>query len=865
MSSDGAPGLFERDDALARLRARALALGRGEGGCVLVEGDAGMGKTSLLQAWRRAMPPGEVDWWWGSCEPLLAPPPLAPLLDMLPALPPRLADAVRGGRVDAAFFADLLSLLRDAPRPVVLVVEDAHWADGRTLDLLRFVGRRLASTRALLVLSWREPELTAGHPLRTVLAGLDPARTHRIALSPLTPTAVAGWARQAGRDAGGLHAATGGNPFFVAQLLAAPPGVTLPAQLRDALLAGVARLPAEAREVLEVVSLSPVALEVDLLQATLAPTPEAMQAALHSGLLRQEGESLRLAHELARAALAESLGPRAAALHAVLFDALGSRGASLARLVHHAELAGLAHAVVRLAPQAARQAGAARAHRQAAALYAMALRHRALLSADDERMLAEAHADECLLINQVDEAMASRERALALARAAGDAASEARQLRVMARIEWIRGRPGAGMALADAALALLDRIDPGGREWAMASLTMGQLQLLADHPLRACDWVDRALPRLRAHGDREAEAYALNTAGAARLGTAEEAAGIDILRRALAMALEAGQEELAARAWTNLAAAALVQHRLDDLARETEAAIAYCRERDLELFAIHLCMRQALGLVAGGRWSEGMAMLDALAARGDLNPVQRDQLPWLRGMMAVRTGRPGAGEAWRRLAETGPPLSPTPWYMDPALMRLEAAWLLGDDALARRVAVQAWDEPAQRRDGWRRAELAVWRRRLGLPAPADADWPEPARRALAGDAAGAAAAWDALGMPYDAALALADGGEVQQRTAVARLQSLGALPAVRRLRAALRAAGAQRVPRGPYARARADGLGLTARQREVLDALRAGLSNREIADRLHRSERTVENHVAALIEKLGARDRQDAVRLAGEN
>lgn len=859
------PLLLERERALQVLRERTARLARGEGGCALVEGDAGLGKTSLLRALQAGLPTG-LDWLAGGCEPLLAPPPLAPWLDMLSGLPPRLAEAVRTARVDAGLFADLLSLLQRPPRPLVLVVEDVHWADGATLDLLRFIGRRVASTQALLVLTWRESELGPAHPLRGVLAGLDPATTCRLRLDPLSADAVGELARLAGRDATGLHAASGGNPFYVTQLLSAPPGGGLPAQVRDALLTRVARLPAPVREVLEAVSLSPVALELDTLQAAFSPDPDTLQAALRSGLLRQEGDALRLEHELARSALAESLGTRAASMHAALFDVLEQQGASLSRLVHHAEAAGLTAAVVRLAPLAAAQAAAARAHRQAAALYALALRHPERLAPGAEAALAEAHADECLLVNAIDEAMASRARALACHRAQGDVVAQGRQLRVMARIEWLRGRPEAGVHLATEAIAGLVEADPGGREWAMASLTMGQLQLLADDPMRAVDWVDRALPRLRAGSDREAEAYALNTAGAARLGTEHEAEGLVMLERALAVALEAGHEEIAARAWTNLAAAALVQCRLGDLDRLATAGIAYCRARDLELFAIHLEMRQALGWVASGRWADGVAALDALAARADLNPVQREQVPWLRGFMALRLGRPGAVAAWRALAEQGRPLNPVPWYFDPTLMRVEAAWLSGNDGLARELTDQAIAEPVPRRDGWRRAELALWRHRLGQSVgEPDPCWPEPIVHALAGRASAAAAGWAALGMPYAQALALAGGDEAERRDALRRLHALGAVAAERRVRASLRAAGLAGLPRGPYAHAKRDALGLTPRQREVLQALSEGLSNRAIALRLHRSERTIEQHVAALIAKLGARDRHDAVRRALEN
>ena len=865
--------LLERNEPLSALvdLVSGLARGAGHGRCMLLEGDAGVGKTSLLAA-ARAATADRADWWWGTCEPLLAPPALAPWFDMLPGLPPRLAETIRRGQVGADLYTGLLSVMRDAPRPLVVVVEDAHWADGASLDLLRFLARRVALTSALLVVSWRDAELAPDHPLRAVIAGLPAESTQRITLGPLSAAAVAEWAGRAGRDARGLFEATGGNPFFLGQLLASPRDASggIPTAVRDALIVRVGRLPAPVREVLDLVSLSPVALEVDVLGRTCSPEPEDLAAAVHSGLLRHEAggdvPGLRFVHELARMAVASALGPRAQALHALLFDALGQQhGVPVARRVHHAQHAGLAHAVMRLAPQAARAAALASAHRQAAALYALALRHVELLDAATEAALAEAHAAECLLTNEIDAAAESGRRALALAVRAADALAEGRHLRLLARIEWIRGRQPEGVALAARAISRLEAFAPDGREHAMACLTMGQLHLLADDPLVAARWVDRALPGLQAAGDLEGEVYALNTAGASRLLLGQDAGGLSMLHAALAKARDGGFEELAARAWANLASTALVQQRLDDAAALCRDGLAYCEARDVDVFAIHLQIRQALVLVQRGQWAEGVALLAALDARQDLNPLQRTHLRWQRAFMAVRRREPEAAAAWRAVAEDGPPLDPPPWYFDLTLMRVEAAWLGGEPAAALALAEAAWGRRSVRRDAWRRAELAVWLCRLGRPVEAEADWPAPPRLTLQGRHAEAAQAWATLGNPYEEALALADGDLPQNRAALQKLLAMGALAAARIVRARLRTGGARGVPRGSYGRARHDALGLTTRQREVLVGLRQGLSNREIALRLRRSERTVENHVAALIAKLGARDRHDAVRLACEN
>ena len=868
MLTAASPPVLEREEQLSVLRARveALRTGEAQGRCLLLEGEPGIGKTTLLRAAELATETA-ARWWWGSCEPLLAPPALAPLLDLLQHLPPSLADSVRQGQGGGALYAGMLSLLQSLRQPLVLVIEDVHWADGATLDLLRFLARRMAQTRALLVLTWRGSEVGEGHPLRSLLAGLDARTAHRMSLLPLSRDAVAQLAARAGRRAPGLYEATQGNPFFVTELLAAPhadPAV-LPAAVRDALLARVARLSPAARDLLEALSVSPSALEYEVLHAVCGSDASALAEVQASGLVQASESNLRFAHELARLAVASALGVRAPALHAALFDALSAHAAPLPRLVHHAEHAGLAHAVVQLAPRAALAAAQASAHRQAAALYAAALGHAEQLDRATEMQLAAAHSDECLLTNQTDAAARSRERALQLARAGGDVRAEAVHLRVAARIDWVRGRPVAGLVQAQQAIELLEQLEPGGRELAMATATLAQLHLLADDMRLARDAGEQALALFTALGDREGEAYALNTVGAARLGSAEHAAGLLLIDQARRLALAEGLEELAARAWTNLASAALVDSRHADLARLCLEGRAYCEARDLDVFAIHLAVRQACGEIARGEWAVGEASLRLLRSRHDLNPVQAEQVDHMLALQAVRRAEPGSQAYWDRLDRGTFRLSVSPWFISVDLQRTEVAWLAGQDQAAINLARAALQRGSRNLSHWRRGQLAVWLHRLGHASGAAGDAPPACAMELAGHVTEAAAVWAALGHPYQEALTLAHGSEAEQRRALAIFQQLGAVAAAQRLRRSLQLRGARSVARGPYGHARQDALGLTAREREVLELLVAGLSNREIATRLHRSERTVENHVAALLAKLRVRDRHEAARMVRES
>jgi predicted ATPase len=119
-------------------------------------------------------------------------------------------------------FAALLDELDQEARPqVVVVVEDAHWADEATLDLLVFLGRRMERTRAVLLVTFRDDELGADHPLRAAVGWLPPEVVRRVRLEPLSEAAVAELARRAGRPATGLRELAGGNPLLVTEVLAA--------------------------------------------------------------------------------------------------------------------------------------------------------------------------------------------------------------------------------------------------------------------------------------------------------------------------------------------------------------------------------------------------------------------------------------------------------------------------------------------------------------------------------------------------------------------------------------------------------------------------------------------------------------------
>jgi DNA-binding CsgD family transcriptional regulator len=197
-----------------------------------------------------------------------------------------------------------------------------------------------------------------------------------------------------------------------------------------------------------------------------------------------------------------------------------------------------------------------------------------------------------------------------------------------------------------------------------------------------------------------------------------------------------------------------------------------------------------------------------------------------------------------------------------AALLAEAAWLRGDLAQCRAEAEPTLGIASQRNLPRFVGELAYWLWRAGGIAELPPNAAEPYASQIRGHWQAAAAMWEQFGCPYEQALALMDGDEAAQRQALAILERLGAGRAAALVRRKLRLAGVRRIPRGPRSATRANAFGLTARQTEILALLAEGLTNAEIAARLHLSPRTVDHHVAAILAKLDAPSRETAVQAA---
>jgi predicted ATPase len=262
------PRLLEREAVLGGLRESLAEASGGCGQLVLVVGEAGAGKSAAVRAFCDEAR-GSARVLWGGCDPLFTPRPLGPFLDFAEDAGGGLQEAVDQGPPEVV--AALLALARERSATMV-VVEDVHWADEATLDVLRLLGRRLWQAPLLVVATYRDDELDRAHPLRIVLGELaTQPHVERLPVPPLSAEAVAELAESSELDAAELHRLTGGNPFLVTEVLASGTGA-VPATVQDAVLARAARLSERARGLLDAVAIAPPRVELWLLEALAAKT-----------------------------------------------------------------------------------------------------------------------------------------------------------------------------------------------------------------------------------------------------------------------------------------------------------------------------------------------------------------------------------------------------------------------------------------------------------------------------------------------------------------------------------------------------------------------------------------------------------------
>lgn len=850
--------LLERETFLGALEEYAAAAATGTGRLVLLSGEAGIGKTSLVEAFEEAHP--ELAWLRGACDASFTPRPLGPVLEIAEAAGGDLVPLARDGGERSALFAAFVAHLARPSSSTVVVVEDIHWADEATLDWLSYVARRVGRTKALVVATYRQDEAALDPQLTAVIGRLAAhGATRRMQLPPLSATATGVLAAERGLDAERLFGLCGGNPFYVREVLEDPER-EVPASVAEVVRARVGRHSAAAQRMLAAAAVVGRPAPARLLAAVAGVPAAVVDECVASGTLAVDDQRYAFTHELTRLAVEQDLPSyRAVELHEAALTVLTRERADHAELAHHAERAGDAARSYEEARAAAAAAVRFHSHREATVQLERALRAADRLGLDDGTRAGLL--DELTVLHGTtdhwEDAAATNAVAVGIRRRLGDRQALGTSLRHRVLCLWRLCRSADARAAVSELLQLTEQA-PGTAEraWALA------LQAYAGAEDGDCEDRARAADEAVRLGELlglgELVAHAMQDRGL--LCELAGADGLADIERALRVARGTGSVGQAARAFTNLYLRAVIRLEMDAFEWVWAEGMRWCEEHEMRTWASCLTATRTMTLVRRGRLDEA-SRLATLLLRHGTSPVNRAHLDVARLRILVRRGAADAHEEILRGRVLAASSGDLCWQLPVETALCELAWLRGDPDLVDEACLDlharsAGTEPRLR------AELGVGLARMGLLPPPSQAPPSPYDEELAGDHRAAAEAWRARGCPYEAALALAaSGAGVLLEEALEAFTGLGTEPAAARTRQALRELGV-RTGRGPRRSTRSHPAGLTSREAEVLALLAEGLTNAAIADRLVLSTRTVDHHVSAVLTKLGVTSRSDAARTA---
>ena len=851
--------LLERDQILARIHELVTDARTGHGSLVFLTGEAGIGKTSVVRTLRQTLEP-EVRVLIGACDPIAAPRPLAPIVDIAPLL----GDPIQSFLIEGANVHDIyravVAELSDPGRPALIVLEDMHWADDASLDLLRYVGRRISATRGVLLATYRDDEVHAWHPLRSTLGDLATAdHVERIHIPRLSQSAVRALVADQPVDAGNLFALTNGNPFFVTEVLAANQH-GIPETVADAVLTRASRMSVDGRRALSTAAVMGSPLEPWILLAAAGVDPQALDDCVEHGMLLADGAMLSFRHEIAREAVLSTISPALLmGEHARILGALLESTASdrdPARLANHAEGARDGPAVLLYAIQAAERAQALNAHREVAAQYRRAARFATHLAPAELAPLLERLSFALFVIDDWAESLAQRDRALEIYRKLGDIVRLGDNQRWRSRLLWVSGRGVEANVAARESISTLESQRPGP-ELAMAYSNLSQLTMLANDVDETLIWGQKAIDLATALGNPAIVAHATNNVGSA-LCSRDFNTGFTMLQHALDLAQQADVPEHIARSFTNLTTNAIVARRFDLAAPYLEEGIAYSFDRDLDFNRWYMTGWKAIFHLRRGQWQEAAEIAAPLITRHGIAPISKISGLYVLALVRARRGDPESDvlldEAFAYAQQTGELQRLAPVYA----ARAEIAWLRGDSVTAVAEASAIYAEAIRLENGWYTGEFAYWKHMAGAAVILPPVIAEPYALDISGQWQQAAQAWDKLECPLEAARSrYASTNEADLRDAWAILDRLGASADKAILVRRMRQLNIGNLPRGARPSTKSNPANLTDRELDVLRLVVQGQTNTEIAEKLYLSPKTIERHLGSAMGKLGINSRRD--------
>ena len=853
--------LIERDGFLRSLETKFKSVIEGEGHCILLSGEAGIGKTSLIKSFYKEKK-DNCKIYQGTCDALFTPRPLAPIYDIIWQIQKDTKENELYNVDRSLLFNQLFNGLEQQKKPVIIIIEDIHWADEATLDFIKFFARRIGRLQSLFILSYRDNEILDNHPLRNVLGQLPSDSLTRLQLQPLSRHAVEKMAEERGYKGEDVFSISGGNPFYVTEILASySPGV--PDNIKDAILSVYHKQEKGTKNAWEICSVIPEGLEINRFGKIKSSWDEGMDHCFALQIIIIKNNRVVFKHELYRRTIEGSLSPfKRIALNKkmleLFLDSFEAEG-EIERIVHYAKNANENKLVVKYAPIAARQAASVGADIEASKLFLTAIEYSDGSDVDEMVSFYESYAYECYLTNQIKDAIIYQGKALKAWQKKSEMEQAGNCLRFLSRLWWFDGSRQEAEKYAKQAIEILAS-QPASKAKAMAYSNMSQLKMLSDETAESLEWGNKAIDMAKEIKDDEILCHAMNNVGSALWKSKSSTEkGKEMLLESLDMALKNSFHEHVARAYSNIGSNYLLLKEYELTRQVLEESINYCEERNLDSSKNYQFYLKARIFLETGDWHQAYSIVkNLLLSPSQVGSVKIGAL----AVMAIIKVRKGEEDALVYLNEAKLLAVKTKEHsriIRVMIEELEYEWLTGKKRITDEELKLSIELVQRVENSALNSEFAFWLQNVKKIELALPELYEPYKLLREGKIRSAAAFWDKMGCPYEKAFALFAGNEEDKKNALLIFQQIGADAVYEKIKMEMRAVGIKKIPRGLRESTKANPAQLTNRELDVLHLLQKGIQNKEIAGTLFISPKTADHHISNILFKLDVKSRAMAV------
>ncbi len=855
--------LLERDQFISDLNALFDKIQTENGIVVAISGEAGIGKTSLVEAFTNLLK-DQNKILWGACDDLFTPRPLAPLYDIASQLNSNIIDQLDSGIPRPSIFSNFLNAIQNSEAKII-IIEDMHWADESTLDLLKFLGRRINKLKTLLIITYRNDEIKSDHPLKLALGSIPSDFLKRIKLNPLSEESVKYLAAKHGRFDSSLYQMTGGNPFLVTQILSNDQQET-PATIKELFTSKLKKLSAAGKSFVELISVIPGKAEKWIIRKLLNDL-NVVDEILDIGIIKSEGNALLFRHELARIAIEESLSEtkRIILNSQVLSVLIKEKNIDhfLARIVHHASKAQLSESIIKYAPLAAAQASQLGAHNQAVKHYQIALQYENQISVEQKLRLLEGMSYECFLVGRVKDAISASEEALHILKQYPDPKREGEIYRRLSRILWYDCQDEKGEEYLNKAITILGKLPPS-TQLAMSYSNKSQTYSIREDSKNAIEWGYKAIELAGKVNDIEVEAHSLINIGCAKMLTGDQSGEADLFR-SLDISLKNDFYEQATRCYVNLGSIYLQQRNLYEAEKYFSSGLEYGNEKDIYVFSLCMAGHYGKAKLHLGDWEEAIDLAN-LVLKQESVPSGNSVMPLnVIALLRARRNDPGVLKLIDEISKLAFQMGEMEKIVSVTSTKAEYFWLQNKLGAVVNELEAVYLKVIKTNNPWAIGEIAYWLWKADSLSEKPKLIAKPFQLQIEGKWKEASNAWGELHCPYEQALALSEGEENAMKKAIEIFEKLGASATVLLIKQKMRSSGIKRIPKGPRQSTKENFAGLTTRQLEVLKLVAHGKSNSEIADNLYISAKTVDHHVSAIFSKLNIHSRIEAAAFLRSN